>query len=224
VKRALMTIRNNPESKSTLQTALIVALVVGLPFATLAPQAAPLIGAIGVFVVLAVSFRELARIDRAAFLSIAIPAGTVALLGLAMLWRVALGLDEGVAVFFALLAFARGSFVSWWWRVVLRRPTIAFAIKLSSELREVTRLSTSVLTRADTSDLALASLMREIIRLRSLRAPDADWGQLRDAYADQWDAIVRLAQRSPRAVDYQYEAVSTKALGARFDELVARGC
>jgi hypothetical protein len=65
--------------------------------------------------------------------------------------------------------------------------------------------------------------MREIIRLRSLRALDADWGQLRDAYADQWDAIVRLAHRSPTAEDYQNEVVSKNARRARFDELVARG-
>jgi hypothetical protein len=114
---------------------LPVALIVGLPFATLAPRIAPLVGAIGPFAVLAVSFHELARIDRTAYLSIAIPVGAVALLGLAIPWRLALGLDEAAALFLGLFAFARGSFVPWWWRVVLRRPNVAFALRLGSQIR-----------------------------------------------------------------------------------------
>lgn len=122
---------------SPWRSTLILVLVLGLPFAVFVPTVAWAAGALALDVVLVLSFRELLRVDRTAFASIAIPSAAVALLGFVLPWRVALGLDEAVAVFFCLFAFARGSFVPWWWRVVLRRPEGAFAIKLADELHDI---------------------------------------------------------------------------------------
>jgi hypothetical protein len=173
--------------------------------------------------VLVVSFNELARIDRPAYLSIAIPVVAVALLGLALPSRLAVGLDEAAAIFLGLFAFARGSFVPWWWRVVLQRPKVAFALKLASQLRLVNGLSTEVLTGKDKTGKARASIEEQIGRLRTLPAPDADWTQLRNDYADECEAILELGWRSASAQEFRDETVHAQALRARFDELVARG-
>jgi hypothetical protein len=218
-----MTPRQQDESESPVRTGLLVALIVGLPFAVFLPRIAPLVAAIGLVAVLAVSFNELARIDRTAFLSIAIPVGVVALLGLALPWRLAIALDEAAAIFLGLFAFARDSFVPWWWRVVLRRPRVAFALKLASQIRLVNRLSTEVLTGKDKTGQARASIEEQIGRLRSIPAPDADWTQLRNDYTDELEAILELGWRSASAQEYRDEAVNARALRARFDELVARG-
>ena len=218
-----MTSRQQDDSDSPVRAGLVVALIVGLPFAVLTPRIAPLVGAIGLVAVLAVSFNELARIDRTAFVSIAIPVVAVALLGLALPWRLAVGLDEGAAIFLGLFVFARGTFVPWWWRVVLRRPNVAFALKLASQIRLVNRLSTEGLTGKAKAGQARASFEEQIVRLRSLPAPDADWTQLRNDYADECEAILELGWRSASAQEYRDETVHAQALRARFDELVARG-
>jgi hypothetical protein len=165
----------------------------------------------------------LVRIDRPAFVSIAIPVAVIALLGLAIPRRLALALDEAAAIFLGLFAFARGSFVPWWWRVVLRRPKVGFALSLGSQIREVNRLSAQVATGADPTGKAFASLEQQIVVLRKLPSPDADWTELRDAYADEFEAILALAWRSAGAQEYRDEEVRAQALRARFDELVARG-
>lgn len=218
-----MTPRRQDDSDSLVRTGLLVALIVGLPFAVLTPRIAPFVGAIGLIAVLAVSVNEMARIDQTAYLSIAIPLVAVALLGLALPFRLALGFDEGAAIFLGLFVFARGSFVPWWWRVVLRRPKVAFALKLAGQLRLVNRLSTEVLTGQDKAGRARASIEEQIGRLRSLPAPDADWTQLRNDYADECEAILELGWRSASAQEYRDETVHAQALRTRFDELVTRG-
>ena len=140
-----------------------------------------------------------------------------------MPWRLALALDEVAAVFLGLFAFARGSFVPWWWRVVLRRPNGAFAPRLGAQIREVNRLSLQLATGQDTDGKSLASLEQQIAELRKLPSPDGDWTELRDAYADEFEAILALAWRSAKAQEYRDETVRAQALRARFDELVARG-
>jgi hypothetical protein len=218
-----MTPRQQDDSDSLVRAGLLVALIVGLPFAVLTPRIAPLVGAIGLIAVLALTFNELARGDRTAFLSIAIPVGAVALLGLALPWRLAVALDEAAAIFLGLFAFARGSFVPWWWRVVLRRPKVAFALRLASQIQEVNRLSAEVLTEKHRGGRALPLVQEQIGRLRSLPAPDADWTQLRNDYADECLAILELGWRSAGAQEYRDEIVDAGALRARFDELIARG-
>lgn len=218
-----MTSRRDDDGFSLVRTGLLVVVIAGLPFALLFPRVAPLVGAIALMAVLVVSFNELARIDRPAYLSIAIPVVAVALLGLALPSRLAVGLDEAAAIFLGLFAFARGSFVPWWWRVVLQRPKVAFALKLASQIRLVNQMSTEVLTGNSKGGRAAASLEEQIGRLRRLPAPDADWTQLRNDYADECEAILELGWRSASAQEFRDETVHARALRARFDELVARG-
>lgn len=216
-----MRIEKPGESPSTWTAYLVVALFVGLPFATLVPSAARFIGAVAVCVVLVVSFREQARIDRSGFASVAIPTVVLVLLGFGLPWRVALGLDWAAAFLFVLFAFAGGSFVPWWYRIILRRRNVAFALKLSAELREVTRLATRVMSGADLSMRAIVSLERQVARVRGLDAPTAQWSELRDAYVDEWDVIMALAHRSANLQEYEAETVRASALRARFAELLS---
>ena len=51
-----MTPRQQVHSDSPVRTGLLVALIVGLPFVVLIPRSAPLVGAIGLIAVLALSF------------------------------------------------------------------------------------------------------------------------------------------------------------------------
>jgi hypothetical protein len=213
---------NRPEPGDA-RTGLIVALTIGLPFAVLVPGIAPLVGAIGLIAVLALSFIEVARVDRTAFISIAIPVGAVALLGLALPSRLAVALDEAAAIFLGLFAFAPGSFVPWWWQVVLRRPKGAFALKLASRIGEVNRLTAEGLGLKDRGGRALALVEEQINRLRGLPAPDPDYAQLRNDYADECVRIVELGWRSAAAQEYRDQTAHAGALRARFDELLARG-
>jgi hypothetical protein len=215
-----MTPRQPADPDSPVRTGLLVALIVGLPFAVFAPRIAPLVGAIGLIAVLVLIFNGMARVDRTAFVSIAIPVGAVALIGLALPWRLAVALDEAAAIFLGLFAFAPGSFVPWWWRVVLRRPKVAFALRLASQIREVSRLTTELLAGQHGGGRARASIEEQIDRLRSLPAPDPDWTQLRNDYADECEAILELGWRSAGAQEYLDETVHADALRARFDELV----
>ncbi len=206
-----------------LQTGSLVALVIGLPLVVFVGQVAPLIGAVGLLAVLTLSFHDLARIDRRAFVSIAIPVAAVALLGFALPWRLALAVDEAAALFLALFAFARGSFVPWWWRTILRRPKVAFALALTAQIDELTWLSRRVLTGADASEKSLVALEEQMVRLRSLPSPDADWAELRDAYAAEFVSMLELGQRAAGADEYRDMVPHAEALRARFDDLVARG-
>lgn len=218
-----MTARRDEDAFSFIRTGLLVVVIVGLPFALRLPRFAPLIGALALIVVLVVSFNELARIDRPAYLSIATPVVAVALLGLVLPPRLAIGLDEAAAIFLGMFAFARGSFVPWWWRFVLQRPKVAFGLRLANQLRLVNGLSTEVLTGKDKTGKARTRIEGQISRLRTLPAPDADWTQLRNDYADECEAILELGWRSASAQEFRDEAVHAQALRARFDELVARG-
>jgi hypothetical protein len=209
---------------SRWRSILLLALLLGLPFAVFVPTVARALGAAGLGVVLVLSFHELLRIDRTAFASIAIPSAAIVLLGFALPWRLALGLDEVVATFLCLFAFAPGSFVPWWWRVILRRPNWAFAIKLSNELRSVSEFANPALMNGDWNDRSIASIERQLDRIRALEPPTTDWTELRDAYLDQWDATLALARRSASAPDWDAEAekARTRGLQARFDELAGR--
>jgi hypothetical protein len=213
----------NRQEPADVRSGLIVALIIGLPFAVLTPRIAPAVGAIGLVAALALSFNELARVDRTAFISIAIPVGAVALLGLALPSRLAVVLDEAAAIFLGLFAVAPGSFVPWWWRIALRRPKLAFALKLASQIGEVNRLTAEALIGKDRGGRALALVEEQIDRLRSLPAPDPDWAQLRNDYADECATIVELGWRSAVAQEHRDETAHAGALRARFDELFARG-
>lgn len=215
--------RQQDDADSLVRAGVVVVLIVGLPFAVLTPRMAPFIGALGLVAVLALSFNEMARVDRIAFLSIAIPVGAVALLGLALPSRLAVGLDEAAAIFLGLFAFAPGSFVPWWWRIVLRRPKRAFALKWAGQIGEVNRLNAEALTGKRRGERSLDLAEEEIDRLRGLPAPDAEWAQLRDDYADECETILELGWRSAGAQEYRDETLHAGALRARFDELFARG-
>lgn len=207
---------------SSWRSTLTLALVIGLPFAVFVPSVARAAGALALGVVLVLSFHELLRIDRTAFASIAIPSAAVVLLGLVLPWRIALGLDEGVAVFFSLFPFARGSFVPWWWRVVLRRPEGAFAIKLADGLHDISAFAKPALLKGD--DRSIASIDRHLDRVRTLDPPTNEWSALRDAYVNQWETTLALVRRSASEHDWEAEAEKARRtdLQARFDELAAR--
>jgi hypothetical protein len=201
---------------------LLFALLIGLPFTVLVPSVARAVGAAAIVVVLVLSFRELLRIDRTAFASIAIPSATAVALGFALPRGLALGLDVAVAAFLCLFAFARGSFVPWWWRVILRRPNAAFAIQLGAELRSVSDSARPALLKGDWGDRSRASIQRQLDGVRALEPPTTDWSDLRDAYVDQWEATLGLALRSAIAPEWDALAANERGLQARFDELADR--
>ncbi len=217
-------LRSVSDYGSQWRSSLLLVLLLGLPSAVFVPTVAQALGAAALGVVLVLSFHELLRIDRPAFASIAIPSAAIVVLGFALPWRLALGLDEAVAAFLCMFAFARGSFVPWWWRVIIRRPNGAFAIKLSRELRSVSDLANPAPLKGDWNDRSLASIERQLDRVRALEPPTTDWAELRDAYLDQWGATLAFALRSASAPDWEAEAekAHTRGLQARFDELAGR--
>jgi hypothetical protein len=200
---------------------LVAVLIVTLPFLL---RASPEGAAIAVCAVLAASFATLAWSEPIAFLSIAAPAGVGLLLGLAVR-PLGLVVDEGVAVFVALFMFLRTPFAVWWWRTVLRRPKVAFAIELSTRIREMPDFRRAVGSDARKRARTLAAAHRQLKRITALSAPSPEWRELQLAYVTRWEAIVAMVAG---AASYDAWAVEldrsrTEPLQARFDELVAQG-
>ena len=85
------------------------------------------------------------------------------------------------------------------------------------------RLTAEALIGKNRGGRALPLVEEQIDRLRSLPAPDPDWAQLRNDYADECAMIVELGWRSAAAQEYRDQTAHAGALRARFDELFARG-
>jgi hypothetical protein len=218
-----LTARDQADSWARVRTGVLVAVILGLPLAVLVPRIAPIVGTLALAVVLVVSFGELARIDRPAYVSVATPVVVVALAGLLLPWRLALVLDDSAAIFLGLFAFAGGSFVPWWWRVILHRPKVAFGIWLKAQIDVGDRLVTDALFGSRDRRRHISRLDEHIARLRARPAPDAEWTAIRDDYADEFHTMLELGWRSASAAEYQAEVEHAKELRRRFEDFMARG-
>jgi hypothetical protein len=210
------------ERPAPILTILVGALIVGLPLAVFVPELARVIGATGVLAVLVVSFHELARVDRVAFASIAIPTAVAVAVGTVLPWRVALGLDWAVALFFGLFTFAQHSFVPWWWTVALRKPRLGFALALSAHIKEVNRLQLEIF-ESPNDQWRYLSMEQELRRLRGLRAPTADWASLQSDYATELEDLLALGNRGATIEEYDAFKPRVLDLRSRFEKLLAEG-
>ena len=170
-----------------------------------------------------VCFRDLARRDRIAFVSIIGPAMAVALVSVALPGI----LNPAVALlaigFISLFVFTNW-FAAWWWRHILRRrvPTAiqrferGLLVGINAWVDAMTGPGTLTREQVRAADDALTGM-------RALDAPTSAWGALRDGYVnlgERWILLDRDFEYAEEAMHLQHELA---ALGARLNELHERG-
>jgi hypothetical protein len=151
----------------------------------------------GVAIIAVACYRDLARRDRPAFVSIFGPALVVALVSVVIpaRWLAFVGMIP--ILFLALFVFTK-PMGRWWWRHVLRRPppTLAqrFDYRLGLEVQAWSEALERASPEAAISEAAAAKARAALVRLRDLVPPDADWEAIRDGYLDVGERWILLAR------------------------------
>ena len=202
----------------------VVAIAVGLAIGwglSLIPNSETifrLVPPIGICVMAVVCFRDLARTDRRAFVSVMGPAMVVALGAAIAPYSLVPYLSLLALGFLGVFIFLGDAAWAWWWRYVLRRqvptPEATFNYRLAVE---VSAWAEAFRTSGDSRGLTKAR--RALARLRAIDAPDRDWSVLRDAYADlgdRWMGLIGDESGRDKAVELEE---SMRALEVRRQEL-----
>jgi hypothetical protein len=141
-------------------------------------------------------FGSLARTDRTAFASFALPAMVLVLAGFIVPTRMALDLLLVATAFLTFVEFGPGRFYWWWWRVILRRPSQAFGFALAEQRRRLDRASNTLIRhKIRDREKGLREFDRAVAGLLALRPPDDEWTAIRDRYVGldrRWRSLLQL--------------------------------
>ena len=164
---------------------------------------------VGIAFVALICFRDLARHDRAAFISIIGPAFALAVASIFAPSPLALWLPMASVGFVALFVFDPGPFRKWWWRHVLRRrvPNARRVFEYGL-LMQVQAWADALGGTGDLSDEQVAAARQALDRMRELEPPNASWSALRDDYVslgERWLLLHRDDDHADEAMELQRE-------------------
>lgn len=177
----------------------------------------------GVALVLAICLGQLARDDTLAFASIAVPSFALAAGSMLVQWPADLAL--GLVAIGLPASFSLAGDWMWppWWRLVLRRPALphwwAFDRDLRAHASALEKLMLAEASAPASPDRLARGAVREVTRLRRLRAPDAAWARLRDDIVTFEEAWIANLRGAPGVEDAGARA---SELRARLEALVAQ--